>query len=284
VLAIGAFDGIHRGHRHVVDTARTLAERLNARVGVLRFHPHPARVLRPDAAPPLLCTEQQIHDLLAVDLQLRLPFTPELAAQEPRDFLDMLAAHLPGLRGVVTGPNWHFGRAGRGDVALLRQVAAQKGWHVETATDTLWDNERISSTRIRNALERGDLAAATAMLGRPYVLQGRVRDGKKFGRELGFPTANFLPLHELLPPPGVYAMRVTLGDSRWNAAGYLTASPALVEVHLLDFQGDLYGQDLEVALLDYRRPATPISDMGVLRARIAEDVRGIRAYFQELTP
>ncbi len=281
VLAIGAFDGIHLGHRAVINHARALSTRLGARVGVLRFHPHPSRILRPEHAPPLLCNEAQVHELLDVDLHLRLPFTATFANQAPLDFLRMLAEGLPGLRGVVTGPNWRFGRAGGGDVSLLRDYAATRGWLVETAADTLWRGQRISSTRIRRALADGNLEEAAAMLGRPYRISGIVCGGKRLGRALGFPTANLVPEQDLCPPGGVYAMRVLFPDGGGQAAGYLTHDPALAEVHLLKFDGDLYGSRLDVDVLHFRRPAQDIADLGRLREVIAEDVRAIRAWFAE---
>ncbi len=279
VLAIGAFDGVHLGHEHVILTAKSLAETHGAETGVMRFYPHPSRVLDPENAPPLLCSEDQMPGLLAklkVAHQLRLPFTEALAQCEPETFLEDLFHGLPNLKGIVVGPNWHFGYKGRGDVEMLRTTAAEKDIEVVIAEGTEWEGCLISSTRIREALIRGDLASATHMLDRHYTLHGKVGPGKQFGRELGFPTANFEPHKVLLPPPGVYAMRVIVEGSRYAGAGYLTHEPELVEVHLLDFDGDLYGKEMEVELISYQRPATPISDPKVLRDRIAADVEQIR--------
>ena len=279
VLAIGAFDGLHLGHEHVIQTARALADTHHAQTGVMRFHPHPSRVLYPDRAPPLLCSEDQIQGLLArqkVDFHLRLPFDTSLARQSAETFLEELFDGIPLLKGIVVGPNWRFGHQGRGDVHMLRQHAARRGVDVEIAAGTEWDGALVSSTRIRQALQRGDLDAAAHMLDRCYTLHGTVNHGKKYGRALGFPTANFLPHKVLLPPPGVYAMRAHIDGAVHPAAGYLTHEPPLVEAHLLDFQGDLYGKELEVELVAYQRPATPISDPDALRERIAADVAAIR--------
>lgn len=283
VLAIGAFDGLHLGHQQVIRTAHHMAQAGNADLGVLRFHPHPARILRPEDAPPLLFTEQQTQDALGelgVNLHLRLPFTAELACMEPAAFLQELRTRLPGLIRVVVGPNWRFGRKGRGDVGMLRTFASQNGFEVHVAPGTAWGEALISSTRIRENLLEGHLDAARAMLGRPYTLTGTVREGKRMGRELGFPTANFIAEQEVLPPPGVYAMRVHLGGQSWNGAGYITHVPPLVEVHLLDFSGDLYARHLQVDLVSFRRPATPIPDLVELKRVIDGDVQAIR---KELT-
>jgi len=279
-LAIGSFDGIHLGHADVIRFAGSLSERL----GVLRFWPHPARVLRPAEAPPLLCTEAQIASRLAalnVDFHLRIPFTPDLAEQEPEAFLEDLRSHLPGLRAVVVGPDWRFGRAGRGDIHFLNRFAEKAGFAVHVRPELQWGGGRVSSTRIRHAVLRGDLETAASLLGRPYEITGRVEGGKKFGRELGFPTANLTPEQELMPPAGVYAMRVRVRGQVCGGAGYITHHPNLVEVHLLDFQGDLYGERLEVDVLHFRRPPEPLPNPGVLRHRIHEDVQAIRAYLKE---
>ncbi len=285
VLAVGAFDGIHRGHQSVLQDALRLAVKHSARVGALRFHPHPQRVLRPDVAPPLLCSEEQISEQLreeGMDLQLRLPFTPDLAERSPEAFLQQLAAELPGLKALVVGENWRFGKGGTGDITLLRREAQAHGWEVHCASISRWQGERISSTRIRAAIRKGSLRAAASMLGRPYRMEGEVRSGKQYGRELGFPTANFIPLQEVMPPQGVYAMRAHLNGSVLHAAGYITQEPNLVEVHLLDFHGDLYGKHLAVDLMDFRRAATPISDPQTLRETISEDVKGIRRFLQQI--
>ncbi len=278
-LAIGAFDGLHRGHAEIIAHARAQG----GRVGVLRFFPHPMRVLRPEDAPPLLCTEARIQNLLSelnVEVHLRLPFTPERAAQEPEAFLEELHRALPGLQGIVVGPDWRFGRRGRGDIHLLRETAARYGWAVHVRPETCWQNERISSTRIRHAVLRGDLPAAEAMLGRPFRLCGTVQGGKQLGRTLGFPTANFTPEQELLPPAGVYAMLVRVDTETFMGAGYITHHPSLVEVHLLNFSGDLYGRNIAVDLIAFRRPPEPLPDTVKLRRKIEEDVAAIRALLE----
>jgi riboflavin kinase/FMN adenylyltransferase len=283
VLAAGAFDGLHLGHRAVIEAASALAAELKAESGVLRFHPHPARVLSPDTAPPLLCTEAQIQELLAdlgIQLHLRLPFSREFSEMSAETFLEELFAGLPGLRGLVAGSNWRFGHRGAGDMTLLKKKAEARGIEVRVAGDVQWAGEKISSTRIREALLEGKLEEAEAMLGRHHVLSGIVRAGRKFGRKLGFPTANFIPEQALLPPPGVYAMRVRTPPGLYHGAGYITREPRLVEVHLLDFEGDLYTHPMAVELLWFERAARPIADPDVLRERITADVRNIR---QKLT-
>lgn len=283
VLAIGAFDGLHRGHAKVIQQARELAAVKKAKMGLMRFSPHPSRILYPEKAPPLLCTETKILDVLPklkVDFQVRLSFTPELSKLEPDAFMENLGSGIPDLKGIVVGPNWRFGYKGHGDVDDLKNWASTRGIEIVIAEDTVWEGLLISSTRIREAVRAGNLKAAAEMLGRPYHLEGIVGDGKKYGRELGFPTANFIPGKEvLLPPEGVYAMKVTHAGKTFIGAGYITHHPRLVEVHLLDFSGDLYQQPLEVDCIRFLRAATPISDKETLRERIQQDVENIREFF-----
>jgi len=280
VLAIGAFDGIHNGHQHVIQQARDVAKSHEAIVGVMRFFPHPSKVLAPEKAPLLLCTEKQISELLhnhEADFQLRLPFTKELANQEPEEFLDTLYREIPHLKGIIVGPNWRFGKQGRGDIEFLKQWADSKRITVSIAQDTLHAETLISSTRIRNVVQKGNLKETAEMLGRNISYTGIVEHGKKFGRELGFPTANFTIEEGLiLPPSGVYAMIAHVGNQRFSGAGYITEETRLLEVHLLDFEDDLYEKEITVELVSYQRPATPISDPKALRTQIQEDVNTIR--------
>ncbi|WFB37354.1 tRNA pseudouridine(55) synthase TruB [Kiritimatiellota bacterium B12222] len=282
VLAIGAFDGLHRGHQNVIQQARHLAVGHQAQTGIMRFAPHPSRVLNPEKAPPLLSTEDQIQQLLTeqgIDFQLRLPFTPQVANLEAETFLDQLHSQIPQLKGVVVGPNWRFGKQGRGDLKLLQAWAANHHIDVVIAQEVLSETHMISSTRIRQEISEGHLEAAAKMLGRPYRLNGVVKHGKKYGRELGFPTANFDPHQDhQLPPSGVYAMRVSYQGQSYLGAGYITQDPRLVEVHLLDFEGDLYDQPLEVDVIRHQRSASPIPDPETLRKRIQQDVEEIRTY------
>jgi len=285
VLAAGAFDGLHIGHAKVIQTAKILAQKENATLGVLRFHPHPAKILTPDTAPPLLGCEsmlrQQLEEL-GVDVHVRYPFSKDFAKTEPLDFLDALKEGIPNLTGVVVGANWRFGHRGHGDLALLNTWGEEHHVQIVQAEDTLYGEQLVSSTRIRDAVRAGNLETAAKLLGRPYTLTGTVQAGKKLGRELGFPTANFIPEQECLPPDGVYVMNVRVrNEAPQLGAGYITHDPHLVEVHVLDFDGDLYDQSVSVDVLEFRRPATPIPDLDLLRRTIQQDVEGIRADYHQ---
>lgn len=287
-LAIGCFDGVHRGHAAVVGAAVTTARARGGRAWALTFDPHPARVLRPAAAPPAIvptATRVRLLRALGVEGVAIVPFTMEFAAQEPEQFVATLRSGAPGLAGVAVGPNWRFGRGARGDAALLAELGRAAGFAVEVVPAVLYGGAPISSTRIRRAVEQGDLPEATAMLGRHFTVEGVVELGRQVGRSLGYPTANVKPENELLPPPGIYAARLRLADGReLPAAAYRgqrptfgADGPPVLEVHALDTALDLYGQRVEVAFVRRIRDDRRFESQEALRAQIAEDLRAIRA-------
>ncbi len=282
VLAAGFFDGLHLGHQSVLAAARAAAQSAAAATWVLTLDPHPLKVLRPHAAPRLLTdTDHKLHLLaqLGVDGCLVLPFTPALAAVEPADFIDQLRRAAPGLVHMVVGPNWTFGHRARGTPALLRELAAARGFAVTVAEPVLSDGQPISSSRIRAAVQAGRLDQAAAWLGRPYSVRGPVVHGRAEGRRLGFPTANVQDASEVRPPAGIYA--VTVAGPGWQAGGaaYLgPRSPEVVEVHVLDRADDLYGQTLDVAFRHRLREHRPFPDADALRQQIARDVAAIHQW------
>ncbi|MBU1910078.1 MAG: hypothetical protein KJ726_08525, partial [Verrucomicrobia bacterium] len=245
-VAIGTFDGVHRGHQSVVRAAVKKAATMGGAPWVLTFDPHPMKVLRPREAPLLLTSTPHklklLHDL-GITGCLLLSFTPRLASQEPEDFLKTLSASWPGARDLVVGSNWTFGHRGRGNVELLRRWASGAGVQVTTVDPMAWDGLPISSTRIRQAVQAGCLEDARAMLGRPFSLLGTVMAGRRVGTRLGFPTANLDPHNEVLPPPGVYAVRAMMKEGEWLGAAFLDDKPheglsaeaRLVEVYFLYF-------------------------------------------------
>ena len=291
VLAIGVFDGLHLGHQAILRAARDEADRVGGRAWVLTFAPHPARLLRPNQAPLQLCTEAQRARLLhalRMDGCVLLPFTRALADLAPEDFWALLRNALPTLAGVAVGSNWRFGRQAAGDMDTLCTFGRRD--HVRILVpDAVTDaDEPVSSTRVRRAVQEGDMDLATRLLGRPYALEGEVVHGKKLGRTMGFPTLNVQIRNECLPPAGVFACRVTARGQTYSGAGYRppgqaesNAHATLFEVHLLDFQGDLYGEVVEVSLIRRMRPPLPPDQVPDLTARIRADVDGIRAFFAD---
>lgn len=287
VVAIGVFDGVHRGHQQVINLCREQAAKESAEPWVMTFEPHPLRVVQPASAPPLLTSLPAKIDILSgLDVAgcMVIPFTHAFSLIEPEAFLDQLVKRISNLKGIVIGENWHFGRKARGDVALLRHISRAYDFHVQVSSQVSWQGAPVSSTRIRESIAAARLDDARSMLGRPYAVRGEVIHGKKRGRHLGFPTANIDARAFAVPPPGIYAAYADLDGHRHTGAVYLPSDRDLagnLEVHLLDFSGDLYGRDLNVEFAamireDNRRFTTEQE----LARQIQDDVTKIRRVLQ----
>ena len=282
-LAIGVFDGVHLGHRAVIEHALRASETSGGTAVALTFDPHPAAILRPQQAPALLTSTRHKLRLLAqlgVRHALVVTFDASFAATPPEEFVRKLAESARPLRQICVGEDWAFGKGRKGDLALLRKLGDALGFEAIGLPAVAVDGTPLSSTVIRSAVEAGDLALAKRMLGREFSVMGIVAEGKKLGRTLGFPTANLRPESEQLPPNGVYAVRVAMnGESLAGVANIgirPTVSPQaterVVEVHLFDFSGDLYGHDLEVSLRKFLRPEKKFPNLDALREQIAADI------------
>lgn len=293
-LAAGFLDGLHLGHRRVIAAARDRARAAGGQAWVLTFDPHPLRVLRPDAAPPLITPlpmKLRLLDELGVDGCLVREFTPDFARLEPEAFVAGLASGLPGLAGIAVGEGWRFGHRGAGDAALLTRLADRFGFAVDLVPPVESGGAPVSSTRVRQAVAAGDMAGAASLLGRWFGVEGTVEPGRRVGRELGFPTANVDALRELHPPPGVYAVHTVHDGVRGGGAAYIGTRPTfgadghpVLEVFLFDFDGDLYGRTVEVAFLHRIRGDEAFPDAAALRARIAIDVERARTIAASCDP
>lgn len=286
VLAAGAFDGVHVGHRVVIQRAIEHARAANGTAWVMTFEPHPLKLLRPEIAPPLITStphKLQLLRALGVDGCAVLPFTPALAAIEPELFIEDLCRTTPHLAAIVVGSNWTFGHRGRGDSKLLRELGKKHGFEVEIVEGVLLNEQPISSTRIRKAVAAGDLDEAARLLGRPFSMYGTVIHGAKLGRKLGYPTANVDPHNEARPPAGIYAVRMNVEGVVHPGAGFLTdhpdpakGPPDVVEVHLIDRTLDLYGLDVEVFFEKRLRDEWRFENFDALKTQIARDVAQAR--------
>jgi riboflavin kinase/FMN adenylyltransferase len=291
-LAIGNFDGVHRGHQELLRVARARAAALHGEAGVLTFSPHPARVFAPALAPPLIVSLERRLELLAdagVDVAIVEPFTRELAAVEAEDFVTTFLAGRLGAREVVVGYDFSFGRARRGTPALLQSMGAALGLGVSVVAPVSVDGLLCSSTKVRELVLEGRVEGAALLLGRPFEIEGTVGRGAGRGRGLGFATANVAAEAELLPRLGIYAARARLvGDA--GGAGHRVAlsvganptftpgagSPVTVEAHLLDFDGDLYGRRLRLDVLHRLRDERRFDSVEALVAQIHADVGEVR--------
>lgn len=287
VLAVGSFDGVHLGHQRVIGLAVEMARKAGSEAWVLTLDPHPLKILKPEAAPLLITStlhKVRLIEELGVDGCVIMPFTHELAVEEPDFFLKRLKQTVPGLSALVVGENWTFGHRGRGDMALLKKFAPELGFEATVVEPLLWKNAAISSTRVRQAVAKGQLTDAREMLGRLFSILGTVVLGKRVGRQLGFPTANLDPHNEVRPPCGVYAVQVLVNGRSLNGAIFLaetgeaTSTPSgfVMEVHIMDFDEDIYGADIEVLFIEWIRAARHFESRGVLKKQIGLDVQKAR--------
>jgi riboflavin kinase/FMN adenylyltransferase len=284
-LALGVFDGLHAGHQAVIQQAVRNAARDGGLAGLLTFDPHPIRVIAPGKAPASLLETLAHKERIARDLGIQvfipLRFDAVLAAMEASEFIERLT-QAP-VRTIAVGEDWRFGHNRSGDVTLLRREAKQRGFRLEAVPPVMFDGDRISSTRIRQAIRDGNLEAAACMLGRPYGVGGKVMPGDQLGRTLGFPTANLATGDLQLPPDGVWAVRVTDPTGKpWDGVANLGVRPTLggkprlLEVHLFGFAGDLYGRNLEVQFATFLRAEMKLPSLEALRRQITQDAHAAR--------
>lgn len=289
-LAIGMFDGVHRGHQAVIRKAVEAARReAGAISGVFTFDPHPSRVLRPEQATPLLMPlEQRVGRMLSmgVDHVFVQPFTRTYASREAEAFAPSLRAHFSRLASIHVGENFRFGSRRSGDVDTLFRTGADLGIDVDILTREHFAGEPISSSAIRKALGEGDMAAVNAMLGYTYSVEGTIVPGKKVGRGLGFPTVNIPWEPEAAPRFGVYAVNATAASPSRQLRGIANyglrptvdaAQAPLLEVHFLDAEPyPTTGDSIEVSLLRFIRPERKFTSTGALQDQIRKDVEEMR--------
>ena len=292
VVAIGVFDGVHRGHRSVVARACRLAETCGAFPGALTFDPHPKTVVSPGAAPELL---------IPLDIRMKLlreagasacgiiNFTPETAALEAEEFLRELSDESGiEIAGITVGTQWRFGRGGSGNCVVLEKFAAERGILFEAVPEMMQDGILISSSAIRQAVSSGDLSLTEKMLGRKFSIYGRVVHGMSVaGSKLAAPTANLEACQGILPPPGVYAGACSIGGKTFPAAVNIGTAPTFgveklrIEVHMIGFSGDLYDQFLEVRLNAFVRGIRKFFSADELKKQIASDIALCRSLQEE---
>jgi riboflavin kinase/FMN adenylyltransferase len=280
-LAIGVFDGMHLGHQSLVARLARGARQDQAIAVAATFDPLPIHVLAPGAPASALSDVSDRVRLLREDgaeAVVVFGFDEAFAKMSADEFLDRVRA-AGDVRRIVVGPDFHFGRRAEGDVEMLRARGTRDGFEVDVVTPVEVDGAIVSSTRIRNLLLAGDVEAAARLLGRPFSVRGRVMHGAKRGRALGFPTINLaLPQTRLLPRDGIYAVWAEMGEGRFKAAATLGVRPAfgggerVLEAYLLDFSGDVFGDEVEVAFVKRLRDEIAFANPAELSAQIARDV------------
>jgi riboflavin kinase/FMN adenylyltransferase len=291
VVAIGNFDGVHRGQHAILDRVTGRASELRATPMVVTFDPHPLAVLRPDEAPLPITTPQQKETLLAaagIAVVLVVRFSRDFARTAARQFVrDFLWERLV-VREVYVGESFTFGHRREGNLELLRSLGQELGFGACGVPEVMLRGERISSTRIRRAIVEGRVDAAAEMLGRPFCVTGKVMRGDRMGQRLGWPTINVATDHRLLPADGVYASRVLLPSvpATFDCATNIGTRPTVyenyqrvVESHILDFKSDVYGQRVELGFYKRLREERIFPTVMDLSAQIGRDVEATREYF-----
>lgn len=289
-LAIGFFDGVHLGHQQIIRQTTTDARQHEGLALIVTFDRHPQAVIAPDRAPALiypLTQKLRVIESLGVDVTLLLHFDKPFSERAGEDFVRWLAREAGQLRSICVGASFVFGHKRTGNIELLRRLGAELHFAVHGMAAVALDGKAVSSTRIRQAIAAGQFDAAGQMLGRAYSLAGKVVAGDRLGRQLGFPTANVQTAGLVLPPTGVYAAHVRTRNSSHQAVVNIGSRPTVgtpasalrVEAHLLDFNGDLYDQEVELAFVEKLRDEQKFPSLADLRAQIARDIQQARASF-----
>jgi riboflavin kinase/FMN adenylyltransferase len=281
VLALGNFDGMHRGHLKIIERVRRGAEERGATAVAMTFEPHPSKIVRPDKAPPLLMTHQQKLEALArggMHGVAIVRFTPELSQWDPETFVRTVLVEWLHVSEVWVGANFLFGHDRSGNFSLLRSLGARYGFRAEKIDPVRYKDFVVSSTRVRRLICEGRVDEAGALLGHHYSIDGSVVQGQKRGRELGFPTANLCADNELVPPAGVYATTVTLDGIVYSSITNIgirptfeTAETTVIETHVLNFDKDLYGARLRLGFVQRLRDEKKFDGIDALKAQIYAD-------------
>lgn len=288
VLTIGSFDGVHLGHQRILEELVAAARAVDGLAALMTLRPHPREFFTPKHAPNILSAPAQKQRLLeaaGVDVLYILPFNGEVASMDRRDFLEEIVLRRCNARSLIVGHDFAFGRGAAGTYEYLREIAPDLGFSVTQVPALFLHGERVSSTLVRERVLQGDLEEAEAFLGRRYSLVGEVARGRGMGRRLGFPTANIPPQNLALPAHGVYVAE-TLVDGVWRpSAVNIGIAPTLqhdspvIEVYVLDYEGDLVGMELEVRFHRRLRPEKKYPSIEALIEAIAQDVEEVRRYF-----
>lgn len=292
IVALGNFDGLHRGHQQLVDEVRRHAHERAGTSIAMTFDPHPPRVLRPDKAPPLLMTlDQKIEafDRAGLDAVAIVRFTPEVSRWEPEVFVETVLIDWMAVAEVWVGANFLFGRDRSGTFTLLRALGEDRGFRVETIDPVRYKDFVVSSTRIRHLIAEGRVDEAGSLLGHHYFIDGQVVRGDARGRTLGFPTANLETASELLPAHGIYATLAVIDGVAHRAVSSLGVRPTIegdgrltIETYILDGTYELYGQRLRLAFVKRLRPELRFPDLASLTAQIRQDCLAAETLFRTM--
>jgi riboflavin kinase / FMN adenylyltransferase len=297
VLTIGNYDGLHVGHRHIISKVLAKAREISGTPMLMTFDPHPLTVLRPDASLHLITPLEEKERRLAeagIEVLWVLPFDGVFRSIEAESFIREVLCRRLGVKALIIGYDFKFGRGGLGNVELLQKFAGECGYFFEIVPPVTLEGEKVGSNRIRKMIMEGNVERAARFLGRPYMMEGAVVKGRGRGAGIGFPTVNLATGFDLIPARGVYVTEVAIGQEGAEGMAAPRAVPAVtnvgynptfgdggmtIETHILDFIGDLYGQRLSVYFLKKLRDEIKFSCVDALSEQIAFDVRAARAFF-----
>lgn len=286
VVVLGNFDGIHIGHRELIYKAMELSKKLSLKSLVFTFEPHPSFVLANKEPVDLIYLSCEKERLLnEVDIFVEYPYDLETAKMTPEDFLGKVVCEQLNAKVIIVGKDYRFGNKRKGDIKLLESLSSKYGYELIAAEKITYKNNVVSSTWIRNEIKQGNIELANELLGNNFTIVGKVVEGKKNGRKLGFPTANIKPYkNKLLPPNGVYLSTIYVNNIKYNSITNIGTNPTLngeekvVETHILDFNEDIYGQDVVVELLKFIRKEKRFNSLDELKAEISNNVEYLKKY------
>jgi len=290
VLTIGNYDGLHLGHRRIIEKIQEKAFDLNGTSMLMTFHPHPLTILRPDKFIGLITplhVKKRLIEEAGIDVLIIIPFTDDFRHVTPEAFVDNLLVKKLGIKGLIVGYDFKFGKEGKGNVEYLALHSTEYGFFFEIQGAITFDGEKVGSNRIRKMIQEGDVGKAALHLDRPYMIEGTVVKGEGRGRTIGFPTINLKTEFPLIPKRGVYITDVDVGGKRYPAVTNIGYNPTFdgqsltIETYILDFSGDLYDQEIALYFLERIRDEVRFSSVDELKERIWKDVEVARNYFNK---
>ena len=288
ILTIGNYDGLHLGHRKIIERVEIKARENKGTSMLMTFHPHPLTILKPDRFIGLITplpVKRRLIEEAGIDVMFIIPFTDEFHLISPESFVENILVQKLGIKGLIVGYDFKFGKGGKGNVKYLAAKSTQYGFFFDIQEAITLDNEKVGSNRIRRMIQEGDVKKAGLHLGRPYMIEGAVMAGDGRGRTIGFPTINLQTEFPLIPGRGVYVSSVEIGGKRLPAVTNIGFNPTFdgqsltIETYIMDFSQDLYNQKVALYFLDRIRDEVKFSSVDELKDRIRKDVEIARAYF-----
>jgi len=288
VLTIGNYDGLHLGHRRIIEKIQEKAFDLNGTSMLMTFHPHPLTILRPDKCIGLITplhVKKRLIEEAGIDVLIIIPFTDDFRHITPEAFVDNLLVKKLGIKGLIVGYDFKFGKEGKGNVEYLAFHSTEYGFFFEIQGAITFDGEKVGSNRIRKMIQEGDVGKAALHLDRPYMIEGTVVKGEGRGRTIGFPTINLKTEFPLIPKRGIYITDVDVGGKRYSAVTNIGYNPTFdgqsltIETYILDFSGDLYDRNIALYFLERVRDEVRFSSVDELKERIWKDVEAASEYF-----